>query len=99
MLLIIGTVRLAKGDLSAAVPAMKRMAQASRMEDGCLEYGYAQDVFDPGLLHVREVWRDQATLDRHFRSEHMAQWRAAWPSLGIRDRDLRVYCVGDARPI
>jgi quinol monooxygenase YgiN len=23
-------------------------------------------VFDPGLIHVKELWSDQAALDRHF---------------------------------
>ncbi len=76
---------------------MKRMVEASRAEDGCLEYGYAEDIFDAGLIHVKELWRDQATLDRHFASDHIAAWRATWPSLGIRDRNLRVYDVGEAR--
>ena len=76
---------------------MKRMVDASRSEDGCVEYGYAEDVFDPGLIHVKEMWTDQTTLDRHFASKHIAEWRAAWPSLGIRDRDLRIYDVAEPR--
>ena len=73
------------------------MICASRAEDGCQEYSYAEDVLDAGLIHVKEVWRDQAALDRHFASEHIAAWRAAWPELGIGNRDLRLYEVGDPR--
>lgn len=76
---------------------MKRMAEASRAEDGCVEYAYAEDIFDPGLIHVKEMWIDQASLDRHFASAHIAEWRAAWPSLGIGNRDLRVFDVGEPR--
>ncbi len=76
---------------------MKRMADASRLEEGCVEYGYAEDVFDPGLIHVKEMWTDQGVLNRHFASTHIAEWRAAWPSLGIGDRDLRVYEVTEPR--
>jgi quinol monooxygenase YgiN len=97
MLLIVGTIRLPAENLSTARLAMKRMVEASRTEDGCLEYVYAQDLFDAGLLHVKELWTDQAALDRHFTSTHIAEWRAAWPNLGIYDRDLRVYDVGTAR--
>lgn len=99
MLLIVGTIRLSAPNLPDALPAMKRMVEASRAEAGCVEYGYAQDLFDAGLIHVKEIWTDQAALDRHFASDHIAEWRAAWPALGIRDRDLRVYEVGEARPI
>ncbi|MCZ4341763.1 putative quinol monooxygenase [Sphingomonadaceae bacterium G21617-S1] len=98
MLLITGTVRLPADKLDAARPAMKRMAEASRAEEGCLEYGYAEDIFEPGLIHVKELWIDQATLDRHFASAHIEEWRATWPSLGIGERNLRVYEVGDSRP-
>jgi quinol monooxygenase YgiN len=99
MLLIVGTVRLPPENLDAAQPAMRRMVESSRREDGCADYSYAEDVLDPGLIHVKEIWRDQATLDRHFASPHIAQWQAAWPALGIGERDLRCYEVGEARAV
>jgi quinol monooxygenase YgiN len=97
VLLIVGTVRLPPERLHDARPAMRAMVEASRAEDGCLEYSYAEDALDPGLIRVTELWRDQAALDRHFRSAHIAAWRAAWPALGLRDRDLRKYEVGEAQ--
>lgn len=97
MLLIVGTVRLRAENLERARPAMRAMVQASRAEPGCLEYGYAEDVLVPGLIHVKELWQDQAALDAHFASAHIAAWRAAWPGLGIGERDLRVYEVGAPR--
>lgn len=97
MLLIVGTVRLPPENLSRARPIMAQMVAGSRAEDGCIEYAYGEDVLEPGLIHVKEVWRDQPALDRHFQSAHIASWRASWPELGIRDRDLRVYEVGEPR--
>ncbi|SFO29599.1 putative quinol monooxygenase [Sphingomonas sp. OK281] len=97
MLLIVGTVRLPAGTLDAARPIMQRMVEASRLERGCVDYAYAEDVLEPGLIHVKETWTDQAALDRHFASAHIAEWRAAWPSLGIGDRDLSLYDVGEPR--
>jgi quinol monooxygenase YgiN len=99
MLLIVGTIRLPAEKLSDARPIMRAMVKHSRAEDGCAEYCYAEDVLDPGLIHVKELWRDQATLDRHFASDHLADWRAAWPKLEIKDRNLRIYEVGEARRI
>ena len=98
MLLIVGTVRLPADNLDRARPIMQRMVEASRAEAGCVDYGYAEDVFDPGLIHVKELWTDQVALDRHFATAHIAEWRAAWPSLGIGERDLRLYEVGEPRP-
>lgn len=78
---------------------MRRMIEASRAEDGCLDYAYAQDVLDPGLIHVTECWTDEAALERHFASPHLAQWRARWTELGFGERQLRLYTAGEARPI
>ena len=95
MLLIVGTVRLPPENLAKAREAMQRMISASRAEDGCVDYGYAADILEPGLIHVKEMWRDRASLDQHFASAHIAEWRAAWPELGIGDRNLVVYEVGE----
>ena len=99
MLLILGTVRLPPANMAAARSSMAAMITASRDEDGCVEYTYAEDVLDAGLVHVKERWRDQAALDRHFASDHIAVWRAAWPALGISDRDLRCYDVDTPRRV
>src|SRR5438045_830892 len=99
MLLIVGTMRLPAHNLAAARPSMQRMVEASRAEPGCLLYVYAEDLFDPGLIHVTEMWADQAALDRHFAAAHLAEWRATWPALGIGDRDLTLYDAAAARAI
>ncbi|RWM12059.1 putative quinol monooxygenase [Mesorhizobium sp.] len=95
MLLIIGTIRLPSERLAEARPAMEKMISASRAEPGCLEYSYAQDVLDAGLIHVCEAWRDRAALDAHFKSSHIAEWRASWAELGIGDRKLTLYEAGE----
>jgi quinol monooxygenase YgiN len=99
MLLIVGTVRLPAGMLDAARPTMATMVEASRAEIGCVEYSYAVDVLDPGLIHVKERWMDRVALDEHFKSAHMENWRANWPSLGIGERRLRLFEVGESEPI
>jgi len=97
MLLIVGTIRLPPENLAAARPVMKRMVEGSLSENGCAEYSYAEDVLEPELIHVKEMWQDQAALDCHFKTAHLAEWRAAWPELGIHDRNLRSYEVGEPR--
>jgi quinol monooxygenase YgiN len=97
MLLIIGTIRLPAEHLQAARAVMTEMVMASRAEEGCEEYSYSDDVLEPGLVRITELWRDQAALDRHFASAHLDVWRAAWPRFGIGDRNLRIYEVGSPR--
>ena len=94
-LILAGTVRLPAANLDRARPFMAAMTEASRAEDGCLDYAYGEDVLEPGLIRVFERWRDQAALDAHRASGHMRAWRAAWPELGLHDRQLVVYEAGE----
>ena len=98
MLLVIGTVRLPPANLSAARDAMATMVTASRGEEGCLDYSYAEDVLDPGLIRVSECWRGQSALDRHLRSDHLKAWRGTWSALGVSDRRLTVYSAAAGQP-
>jgi quinol monooxygenase YgiN len=77
---------------------MLAMAAATRAEDGCLDYGYGEDVGEPGLIRVFERWRDAASLEAHFAAPHLAAWRAAWPRFGVSDRRLFAYEVASERP-
>lgn len=98
-LVIAGTIRVPPERLDAFRPHMIAMLEASRAEDGCLEYSYAEDVAEPGLIRVFEAWRDQAALDAHFQTPHLAAWRAAWPEFGVSDRRLIAYEVASERAV
>jgi quinol monooxygenase YgiN len=97
--IVAGTVRVPPESLEAFREHMTNMLAASRAEPGCLEYSYAVDVQDPGLVRVFEVWRDQADLEAHFRTPHMARWREAWPQFGVSDRRITTYSVASSAPI
>lgn len=98
-LIIAGTVRVPPENVERFKPHMDAMLAASRAEDGCLVYSYAVDVEDAGLIRVFEAWRDQAALDAHFKTPHLAEWRAAWPAFGVSDRRLVAYDVAAERPL
>ena len=97
--LVAGTVRVPPENVARFRPHMEAMLAASRAEDGCLVYSYAVDVEDPGLIRVFEAWRDQAALEAHFRTPHLAAWRAAWPDFGVTDRRLTLYETAAERPL
>jgi quinol monooxygenase YgiN len=98
-LIIAGTVRVPPENVETLRPHMITMMTATRAEDGCRTYGYAEDVAEPGLIHVFEIWRDQAALDAHIRTAHMATWRAAGAGLGVSDRRLFAYEVAGERAL
>lgn len=91
MIIIEGTVRIDPDKIETAHRAMQKMIEASRAEPGCIDYAYSIDVLDAGLIRVNERWTDRAALKAHFAMPHMAEWRASWADLNIRDRSLRLY--------
>ena len=99
MILIAGTFRFPADKMRDARDALARMIEASRAEDGCLRYGFAEDVLDPGLIHVSELWRDFAALEKHGASAHMGVYRKAGRELGVGERNVRIYEVEEGRPL
>jgi quinol monooxygenase YgiN len=97
--MILGTFRFPADKMDAARPAMTRMVEASRAEEGCVEYVFAEDLIDSGLIHVKERWVDQTALDLHDASPHMIEWRAASAAVGIGERNLSISEVGEWRPL
>jgi quinol monooxygenase YgiN len=97
--IIAGTVRVPPENLAGLKPHMNAMLAASRAEDGCVTYSYAEDVAEPGLIRVFEAWRDQAAIEAHFKAPHMATWRAAGLQFGVSDRQLSIYEVAAERTL
>ena len=94
-----GTIRIPADKEEAFRPHMVEMIEATHKEDGCIEYAFSFDAADRGLIRIFEIWRDQAALDAHFQTAHMAAWRAAWPGFGVSDRDLKAYEIAAEWPI
>lgn len=99
MIILAGTLRIEPGKREQALIAIERMIEATRAEAGCRAYSFAFDVLDDHLVRIFEVFEDEAALEAHRASPHMAEWRAELPLLGIGDRDLWRYDVSSARSI
>lgn len=97
--IVAGTVRVPAERVEAFRAHMHAMLSASRAEDGCLHYGYAEDILEPGLLHVFELWRDRVALEAHFATPHLADWRAVWPQFGVSERRLFAYEVASQQQL
>lgn len=91
MIVIIGSFRVPPSMIDIVRPVMETMIKASRAEDGCIEYAYALDVLDEGLVRVSEKWRDRDALEAHFRTAHIAEWRAQISALAMSERELTAY--------
>lgn len=99
MIIIAGTFRIPTENLERARPLMAEMIRETRAEEGCEVYAFAEDLMEPGLIRVSEVWRDQDCLKAHAASAHMARWRASGAELGVGDRNLSLYEAASARQL
>lgn len=95
MIVVIGTFRFPPSIIDVLRPAMANMVTASQAEQGCIEYSYALDFLEPGLVRVLEKWRDRDALEAHLRTVHIAEWRAQCSALAISERELTGYETAD----
>ena len=99
MIQINGTIKLGKPMDAATRKAMVEMVRASRAEDGCLDYAFAQDLADPDTLILFERWRDRDALAAHGQSAHMAEFRGVMAANPPVSREIRVYETDEGQPL
>ena len=65
MIITLGEVRFAAGDVARLQPALAAYVAQVRSEPGCISYAYATDFIEPDCIRVTEVWADEAAMDEH----------------------------------
>ncbi len=99
MILVAGTVKFQPGAIEKLKNAMQKVVEATRKEDGCINYDFAVDVTNPTKLIVFERWRDQKALDAHLQSAHLLEWREAGAEAGPAERNLSVWTVEEGKKL
>jgi quinol monooxygenase YgiN len=93
MIVVTGSFRLPVENVAQARPAMERVISASREEPGCLAYSYSEDVLEPGLFIVSEMWVNGDLLANHFQMPHMKAWQEEREAFGMTDRAVTMHAV------
>ncbi len=97
--IVVGQFRFPQETMDAARPAMRKVMLATRAEAGCIEYNYAEDVIDPGLIRVSEVWETREQLAAHLKTAHMAVWAEERAALGLTGRAISSYEADSGTPL
>ena len=95
MIIVAGTLRFPADKMEALLPHARAVIAATRKENGCLVYSFAEDMVEPGLVRIFEIWESRALLDAHGKQAHMQPWRDAVEAAGGHSRDLKVYPSGE----
>jgi len=97
MLIVAGEVRMTPESVAKVREQAATMVAETLKEDGCLEYGFAEDLLEPGRIRLFEKWRDQAALDAHFQTPHMAAFNAALAQVELQGVSVKIYEVSGER--
>lgn len=76
---VIAQVQAHPGSEAAIRDALVTLVHATRAEPGCVSYTLHEDPARSGHFYVYEIYRDQAALDHHMQSPHLA---AAFTAVG-----------------
>ena len=99
MLMVLGEAKLGEGALEAGHTALSAMIQASRAEEGCIDYTYSVDILDPTRLMITEKWVDNDALVYHFGTPHMAAFQKAISELDVTITQVLKYQEDDGAPL
>ena len=99
MIAVLGSFRFPPEALAEARPMMRTVIAATRAEPGCLAYSYAEDVAEPGLFRVTELWASREALSAHFDTPHMRAWSERRTTHGFFDRRIALHEIGAAEDL
>ncbi len=93
MILISGTITFDPSNYDKAVELLGPLVEATLAEEGNVTYGFWGHLSEPGTVRVYEEWKDDAALNAHMGSAHMAEFMAGIGSLGVTGTEINRYDV------
>ena len=70
-LTILALINVIPGCEEKLIASLKTLAEASRKEEGCIQYDMHLDNEDPSLIMFYETWETKALWLEHMKSEHL----------------------------
>lgn len=83
MIIVSGTLTIDPTKTERAKELIAELVPATLAEDGNITYGYWSHLEQPGVIFVYEEWADEAALNAHMGSPHMAAFMGSAGELGI----------------
>ncbi len=99
MLIVTGVVEMDPAGIDKACEAAQDMVRETVKEPGCIIYEFSQVLGQGNRFRVYEEWQDQAALEAHFATSHMAAFRAALGEIGVISRDIYRVVGGEKQPL
>lgn len=91
MIIALGIAQPAPGCRHKLLEACGRIAEASRKDEGCVEYGFHIGLEDPEAVTSVEIWESQAALDAHMTHAHTREFLATVTDLTDGDPQMQFH--------
>ena len=93
MIAVLASFRLPPAAQARARTLIPGVIAATRAEDGCQLYDMGEDVLEPGLFRVSELWQSSEHLAAHMAAPHMALWGEQRAAMGMTERRFRIFQI------
>ncbi|MGH9794561.1 MAG: putative quinol monooxygenase [Candidatus Acidiferrales bacterium] len=90
---VFGTLRFPPDKVAEVLPHLRKLVEATYLNDGCIAYDVAEDPFDLGLIRFSELWPDRKSLAQHLTAPHIEPWRTVARSCGLLERKFTAYDI------
>jgi quinol monooxygenase YgiN len=95
LIAIIGQFDIDPADTASAAENMRTMMIETQKEQGCMHYAFSTDLAKADRFQLSELWESDDALAAHFKSAHMATFRAAMAQLRVVQRTVRRYFASE----
>ena len=99
MLIVAGSIIAEPGGREPFLTAVQPMVSATLNEAGCHEYAFTPDPNDDDRVLLYELWDDQAALDAHFASAHLAAWQETRKGLAVTSASIKKYVISSVEEL
>ncbi len=72
---IIALFRFKENYLIDAIELLKKLANETRKEEGCLQYDIIEDKEQKGIFFIVELWESEEHHYKHSTTEHLDEFR------------------------
>ena len=88
---VVVTYNVLPGKREEYLKIIKELIEKTQVEEGCVYYDLFEENEGSSALTLVEVWKDQAALDYHLKTEHFLKALEGLTPLREEDRIRNVY--------
>lgn len=96
MIVMHATVPVDRDKRDSAIGAASEVAEASRAEDGVVDYQVAVDIDDDTVLRFIERYENEAAVEAHMGSDHFLEFQSKMEEFVGGEVDLVKFEVAEA---